>query len=492
MAEEVNNNTDVPLKLKTARTLKWNAIDRLASQVLYGVVGIVLANVLSQEDFGLVGALLVFQAFAIIFADSGFGAALLQRKDPTEKDYSTVFWFNLIVSVGIYCILWFAAPLIADIFQHDRRLIPLSKVMFLTFVLNALAIVQTNRLMKRMDVKMIAVSNLVAQTGGGLLGIALALAGYGAWALVWQSVALAGIKTGILWATGGWFPTSWIKIESFRKIWRIGLSVFSSSMLNTLFLTIYSFIIGAFYSLKSLGVYTQADKWSKMGSASISQVLTASFVPLLSRFQDNPDDFRRYVRRINRFGAFIVFPAMVGLAAIGESLFHTLFGSKWDASILLFQILVIRGIFVVLVSLYGNYMLAKGYGKRLFIIELIKDSAIALAIISTVFLRSVEWLVWGQLIASVVTFVIVVTMTGRAIGYRVGAMIYDLMPFASAACVMWCVCRMMSVLTLPAPMQMMIEITVGAAAYLLIMWIGKSPELQEGTAYIFGRFRKRK
>ena len=250
---------------------------------------------------GLVGALLVFQAFAIIFADSGFGAALLQRKDPTEEDYSTVFWFNLIVSVGIYWILWFAAPLIADIFQHDRRLIPLSKVMFLTFVLNALAIVQTNRLMKRMDVKMIAVSNLVAQTGGGLLGIALALAGYGAWALVWQSVALAGIKTGILWATGRWLPTSWIKIESFRKIWRIGLSVFSSSMLNTLFLTIYSFVIGAFYSLKSLGVYTQADKWSKMGSASISQVLTASFVPLLSRFQDNPDDFRRYVRRINRF-----------------------------------------------------------------------------------------------------------------------------------------------------------------------------------------------
>ena len=220
---------------------------------------------------------------------------MLQRKDPTEEDYSTVFWFNLIVSVGIYWILWFAAPLIADIFQHDRRLIPLSKVMFLTFVLNALAIVQTNRLMKRMDVKMIAVSNLVAQTGGGLLGIALALAGYGAWALVWQSVALAGIKTGILWATGRWLPTSWIKIESFRKIWRIGLSVFSSSMLNTLFLTIYSFVIGAFYSLKSLGVYTQADKWSKMGSASISQVLTAymslTVEPLKQRIELAASDF---------------------------------------------------------------------------------------------------------------------------------------------------------------------------------------------------------
>ena len=145
------------LKQKTAGTLKWNTVDRVASQVLYGVVGIVLANVISQEDFGLVGALLVFQAFAIIFADSGFGAALLRQKHTSEKDYSTVFWFNLIVSITIYFILWFCAPLIADIFQKDRRLIPLSKVMFITFVLNALAIVQTNRLMKLLDVKMIAI-----------------------------------------------------------------------------------------------------------------------------------------------------------------------------------------------------------------------------------------------------------------------------------------------------------------------------------------------
>ena len=157
---------EASLKLKTARTLKWNTVDKLASQVLYGVVGVVLANVLSQEDFGLVGALLVFQAFAIIFADSGFGAALLRDKNPTEEDYSTVFWFNLSVSVAIYLVLLACGPLIARIFQDDVRLIPLSRVMFLTFVLNALAIVQTNRLMKRMDVRMLAISNVVAQIAG--------------------------------------------------------------------------------------------------------------------------------------------------------------------------------------------------------------------------------------------------------------------------------------------------------------------------------------
>lgn len=485
-----STDTESSLKLKTAGTLKWNTIDRLASQVLYGVVGIVLANVLSEEDFGLVGALLVFQAFAIIFADSGFGAALLQRKEPTEEDYSTVFWFNFVVSVSIYFILWLASPLIADIFQGDRRLIPLSKVMFLTFVMNALAIVQTNRLMKRMDVRMIAVSNLVAQTGGGILGIVLALNGFGAWALVWQSVALAGIKTGILWATGNWLPSCWIKVESLKRIWRIGLSVFSSSMLNTLFLTIYSFVIGAFYSLRSLGVYTQADKWSKMGSASISQVLTASFVPLLSKFQDDGDDFRRYVRKINRVTAFVLFPVMIGLAAVGEPLFHTLFGNRWDAAIILFQILVVRGIFVVLISLYGNYMLAKGYGKKLFLIEIVKDSAIAIAILSTIWFKSVDLLVWGQLTASVFTYIIVARLTSRSIGYGMGRMIADVFPFFLASCLMWLICLSLSLIPLPAPVELICEIAIGGGFYMGIMYLAGYPEVKEATSYLLGKFRR--
>lgn len=478
------------LKLKTARTLKWNTVDRLASQVLYGVVGVVLANVLSQEDFGLVGALLVFQAFAIIFADSGFGAALLQKKEPTQEDYSSVFWFNLVVSVTIYALLWFTAPAIADLFQGDRRLIPLSKVMFLTFVLNALAIVQTNRLMKRMDVKMIAVSNVIAQVSGGALGIVLALAGYGAWALVWQSVALAGIKTAILWLTGGWLPTCWIRMDSMRQIWRIGLSVFSSSMLNTVFLNIYSLVIGAAYSLRSLGVYSQADKWSKMGSASLSQVLTASFVPLLSRFQDDADDFRRYVGKINRFTAFVVFPALLGLAAVGDTLFHTLFADKWDAAIILFRILCVRGVFVVLTSLYGNYMLSKGYGRSLFAIEVIKDAAIAVAILATVFSRDVEILVWGQFFASFATWLVVVGMTGHKVGYPVGRMISDLLPFLLASLIMWTGCWALSLVTLPAIVVLALQIAVGAALYVGIMCLFRSPELRECSTYLFGRFRR--
>lgn len=479
------------LKLRTARTLKWNTIDRLASQVLYGVVGIVLANVLTQEDFGLVGAVAIFQTFAIIFADSGFGAALLQKKDPTQEDYSTVFWFNMIVSVGIYWILWACAPLIAKLFHNDLRLIPLSRAMFLTFVLNALAIVQTNQLMKRMDVKMIAVSNLIAQIVGGTLGIVLALRGYGAWALVWQSVALAGIKTGLLWLTGHWWPSCWMRLESFRQIWRIGLSVFSSSMLNMAFQNLYSFVIGVFYNLRQLGVYSQADKWSKMGTSSLSQVLTSSFVPLLSKVQNEPDNFRRYVRKINRMTAFVLFPAMMGLTVVGTPLFHTLFGNKWDAAIILFQILNIRGIFLVMTSLYGNYMLSHGYGKKLFIIEVVKDASIALAIVCTIFSRDIVTLVWGQFAASVLTYAIVVWLTSRSIGYPLRKMIGDLVPFALASLAMFIVCAALTALPCHAAVTLLLQVTAGSAVYVLIMKVGRFPEMKEATDYLFGRFRRK-
>lgn len=478
------------LKLKTARTLKWNTIDRVSSQVIYAVVGIVLANILSKEDFGLVGALAIFQAFAILFVDSGFGAALLQKKEPTAKDYSTVFWFNLGVSALVYAILFLCAPLIADIFGHDRRLIPLSKVMFLTFVINGLAIVQTNRLMKRMEVKMIAVSNLAALCVSGALGIWMALNGYGAWAMVWQQVSLAAVKTLILWLTGHWLPLLCFSMQSLREIWGVGISVFSSSMLNTICLNVYNFVIGVMYGMVPLGVYTQAEKWSKMGSASVSQVLTASFVPLLAKVQNSIADFHRYMSRINRFTACILFPFMVGLTVVGTPLFHVMFGQKWDEAIPLFQILMVRGIFVVLISLYSNYLLSLGKSKVLFGAEAVKDILTVGALLGTVFFRNMTLLVWGQLIASLLTWGIVLIMTVRGTGFSLGQMLRDLLPFALVALGMAVVCLLIGSIFTNAWLQLGAEIAAGAIFYYGVLKAGHFPEVAEAESYLLGRFRR--
>ena len=480
------------LKLKTARTLKWNTIDRVVSQVIYAVVGVVLANLLSKEDFGLVGALLVFQAFGILFVDSGFGSALLQKKEPTRTDFSTVFWFNLAVSIAVYVILFFCAPLIADIFQGDRRLIPLSRVMFLSFILNGLGLVQTTRLMKSMNVRHIAIANTIGLTISGGVGVWLAVTGAGAWALVWQTVTLAAVKSAWLWATGGWKPEMRFSADSLKQIWRVGLSVFSSSTLNTFFLYIYSFVIGAFYNLASLGVYTQADKWSKMGSASISQVLTASFVPLLAKFQDDGENFRRYVSKINRFTGFILFPVMTGVAMIGEPLFHTLFGDKWDAAILLFQILTVRGIFIVLISLYTNYLLSLGYARKLIMVEIVKDGLIFVAIMSTVWFHSVPLLVWGQLGASALTYMIVLAIASRSTGVRISRMVGDLLPYAGMSLVMATVCWLVKPVSDIPVLQLLLMITAGMAGYILIARVSRCPELTEAAGYLFGRFRRRR
>lgn len=480
------------LKLKTARTLKWNTIDRVMLQVIYAVVGVVLANLLSKEDFGLVGALLVFQAFGILFVDSGFGSALLQKKEPTRTDFSTVFWFNLAVSIAVYVILFFCAPLIADIFQGDRRLIPLSRVMFLSFILNGLGLVQTTRLMKSMNVRHIAIANTIGLTISGGVGVWLAVTGAGAWALVWQTVTLAAVKSAWLWATGGWKPEMRFSADSLKQIWRVGLSVFSSSTLNTFFLYIYSFVIGAFYNLASLGVYTQADKWSKMGSASISQVLTASFVPLLAKFQDDGENFRRYVSKINRFTGFILFPVMTGVAMIGEPLFHTLFGDKWDAAILLFQILTVRGIFIVLISLYSNYLLSLGYARKLIMVEIVKDGLIFVAIMSTVWFHSVPLLVWGQLGASALTYMIVLAIASRSTGVRISRMVGDLLPYAGMSLVMATVCWLVKPVSGVPVLQLLLMITAGMASYILIARVSRCPELTEAAGYLFGRFRRRR
>ena len=481
------------LKLKTARTLKWNTLDRISSQVLYAVTGIVLANVLTKEEFGLVGAVMVFQAFASLFVDSGFSGALIQRKAPTDTDYSTVLYFNLGVSVLIYCILWLSAPLIDSLFNAGGALVPLARVMFLTFVLNATAIVQTNRLMKQMSVRMIAVSNAVGLVVSGATGIILALQGYGAWAIVWQSIVLSAVKSGLLWATSRWRPQATFSMASLRSIFAVGVGIMTSSFLNTVFQNIYSFIIGTYYNLANLGCYTQADKWSKMGVTSLSQTVTASFLPVLSGCQDDRPRFHRMMAKTNRFTAYVAMPCLVLLVLLSEAIFHTLFGTKWDEAIVLFQLLAARGIFVVLTSLYTTQITAIGAARKLVESEVVKDVLTVAAIIATIPF-GIEWLVGGQVIAAAVCFIYSQWLVARTTGYSVAAMLTEIAPYAAitlisaapAAAVAYFVPQL-------HPVAMILAQTVAfAVPYVAINAMLHSRIQHDVLSYALGRFTRKK
>ena len=407
------------LQQRTVGAIKWNLVDKISAQLLYGVTGIILARLISKEDFGLVGAVLVFQAFASMFVDSGFASALIQRKAPSERDYSTIFWFNMMMAVGLFIVLWFCAPLIARWNQNDLRLIPLARVMFLTFILNAAGIVQTNRMVKMLNVRPVALANLLGQIMGAAVGLWLAFTRCDAWALVWQQVAMAGFRTLLLWLFIRWRPLMFFSVAVLRSFFSVGSGVMVQSFLNTVFQNIIPFFVGHKVGMVPLGIYSQADKWSKMASASLSQVITSSFLPALSEVQDQPERLANMTRTIHRKVSLLLFPTFILAIVLATPCFHLLFGTKWDAAIPLFRILMGRGIFVVLCGLYCNFMLAVGRSRLLVVSEVVRDVVALVALIVTLpFLGRTDGLillVWGQFAATFVTFVVTLYMTAPTI-----------------------------------------------------------------------------
>lgn len=490
------------MKMRVARTLKWNVVDKVASQLLYAVTGVILARLLSQADFGLIGAVLVFQAFGSLFIDSGFSYALIQRKQPTQTDYSTVLWFNLGMASLVYIILFFCAPLIADIFQGDRRLIPLTRVMLLTFIINASAIVQTNRLMKRMEVRMIAVSNSLGLFAGAIVGIGLAVGGFGVWALVWQAIAVAAVKSAVLWLTGGWRPDMKFSFPALRSFFRVGSGMMGTSFLNTLFQYIYPGIIGNVAGLVPLGYYTQSDKWSKMGVSSLSAVLTSSFLPVLSKYQDNPAEFASSAAKMNRFTSYLVFPAMIFLIVVATPLFHILFGTKWDPSIALFQLLLVRGIFTVLTQLYANYVMSRGKAALMVWTEILRDGITIAAILLTLPYISqtrpgnptwgIEVMLWGQVAAGVAAWAATVWIAAPLTWRRRSQFLTDSAPYLAEALV--AAAAMLAFIPLISNPWLLlpVQLIAGAGVYMGLNAMLPSAIQRDALNYIRGRGSKKR
>lgn len=427
------------MKMRVAGTLKWNIVDKISTQILYAITGVILARVLTQSDFGLIGAILIFQTFASLFIEGGFSYALVQRKSPTDADYSSVFWFNMGVAAALYSLLFVSAPWIATWFKGAEQLVPMSRVMFLTFIINNASLVQLSMRMKRMDMKMVAVANSMALIGGAVTGLWMALTGWGAWALVWQAVTVSTVKTAVLWLSSRWRPTLTFSWQIIRSYFRVGGGMLAQSFLNTLFQNLYSFFIGNRAGLVSLGYYTQADKWSKMGVQSMSASLTSSFLPALSNYQDQPQAFAAAASKMNRLSSYLASPFIVVLIAMATPIFHALFGEKWDPAIVLFQLLLVRGWFTIFTALYNNYMVSIGKARMVVWTEIVRDSiaVVAIAVTFPYITMSVPGnptyglaiFLWGQVIAAATAWAFMLVLASRIAWSRPQRFLMDLAPY---------------------------------------------------------------
>ncbi|MDE5752275.1 MAG: oligosaccharide flippase family protein [Duncaniella sp.] len=327
--------------------------------------------------------------------------------------------------------------------------------------------------------------------------IGLAVAGSGALAIVWHTITLAGVKSLILWLTSSWRPLMRFSWSVLRSYFSVGSGVMLTPLLNTVFQNIYSFFIGNRAGLVPLGYFTQADKWSKMGVMSLSQTLTSTFLPLLSGVQDDAERFARICGKTHRLTSYLVFPAMGLLSVMATPIFHTLFSTKWDASITLFQILLLRGVFTVSTLLYSNFILSLGKSKTLVYSEAFRDIVALLAIVGTLPGISVatqenpvaglEIFLWGQAAATALTWGVTLLIAVRLTGRGLSQYLLDMVPYVVLTAVSLVVPVFLLSLSLPPLLLCVAQSVIFLIVYLGVNYLFKSRIQHDVLSYIFRR-----
>ena len=269
------------LKQRTIGALLWNLLDRMGQQVLLFIVGVLVANILSVEDYALVGMLAIFSAIANIVLDSGFSAALIRKQDATETDYNSVFYFNIFISACLYLLLFVCSPLIAGFFNQPL-LTDLARVIFLALPFNSLSLIQTTLLNKQVSFKILTKINLIALTASGIGSLAMAYGGMGVWTLAWQPVILAFLRTVLLWFFNKWRPQLLFSISHIKELFGFSSNLLLAGLVNSIFTNIYSVAIGKLYPPVQLGYYSQGNKFSLMVISSVYSSLQTATYPILA------------------------------------------------------------------------------------------------------------------------------------------------------------------------------------------------------------------
>ncbi len=471
------------LKEKTVGALLWNLVDRLGQQILMFVLGILVANILSVEDYALVGMLAIFTAIANIVLESGFSSALIQKKDANELDFNSVFFFNMGISVVLYLLLVACSPLIA-MFFHQPKLTLLAPVIFFALLINSFSIVQTTILNKKFNFKALAKVNVVSVLVSGISSLVMALLGFGVWTLALQPVVLALCRTIMLWLNSSWRPKrqfSWISV---RGLFRYASSLLGASLINTCFLNVYSLIIGRIYPVKQLGYYTQGNKMCDMGVATLYGSIQNATFPIFSSIQDEGDRLIRAYRKTVRFTAFITFPALIGLIVIAPALIKLLLKAEWWPCIPFFQLMCAGGCFTIFTAINNNFIKVSGRSEIIFKIELYKIVVTVVFLLLT-FHYSVLVMVAGQVVARAVIYIINVLYSDKYTGYSFGSQVLDLLPYLGLSLLMGGAIWAMRLLIINSLFLMITQIIVGGLIYIILVKLSGSKLLDEALGMIF-------
>ncbi len=473
------------LRNKAKKGFIWNTVERLATNGIQFILTVVLARLLSPDDYGVLAMPAIFLAMAQVFMDSGFANALIRKPDLNEKDLSTAFYFNVLVGIGSYLILFLSSPLIADFF-NTPILSKLLKVTALVVFLNSLGIVQQAVLTKNMDFKSQAVISTISAFVSGAIGVWLAYNGYGVWALVFQQVSAALLRVVLLWGYGRWKPLwVWSK-ESFGYLWNFGSKVIIIGLLDTIFNNVYAFVIGKKYNAKDLGNYTRAQQFADLPINNVNSIVQKVTFPLLSEIQDNDTRLSSIYFRLIEISSILVIPLMFGLAAMATPLIISLLGKEWEGCVLLFQILCIARIWTPLNAINVNLLQVKGRTDLLLKLEIAKKVVITI-ILGLTFYRGVVFLVGGFAVCTFIAFMINTFYTKRLIGVSLWKQLQAILPAIMISIVMMIAILFLNMMLINIYLMLVIDILLCIILYGMLVYLFRRETLKELISLVIKR-----
>lgn len=465
------------LKKKTINGTLWSGIDNIVQTGVTFVVSIVLARLLTPDDYGLIGIIAIFTTVCTALINGGFTTALIRKKDATDDDYNTAFIVNLGVSLVLYGIIYICSPMIAEFFKREE-LISLTRVSSIGMIIGALAIVQQTRLTKRIDFKSQTKITIIASVTSGVVGIIMAIMGFGVWSLVGQQLVLHVLRTVLLWVVNKWIPSLRFSSKSFHELFGFGWKMMVSSVIQTIWKELYQVVIGKYYSPATLGQYTRSKQFSKLFSTNLTTVVQRVTYPVLSNIQDDKERMVAAYRKIIKTTMFVTAIGMLLLGAISEPLLYCLIGPKWHDAATYLPLICITGSTYPLHAINLNMLQVQGRSDLFLGLEIVKK-IIGIGPLAIGALVGILPMLYATIIASIIDYFLNSYYSGKSLGYSSWMQIKDIAPSYGIATLTALSVYFLKFLPITNWVVLPIQIILGIAVIMIVSHITKREEYME-------------
>lgn len=456
------------LKDKAISGVKWNAIGRFSTQGVNFIIGLILARLLSPSDYGVVGMVGIFFAIAQTFIDSGFGSALIRKNDCTDEDYSTAFYFNIVVGLICCILLSVASPYIANFFDTPI-LKDLIKVMSLNMFIGSFAIVHSTKLTHSVDFKSQSIVNLLTAVLSGTMGIFMAYKGFGVWSLVFQQLIATVLRVVLLVAITKWFPKRLFSKASFKYLFNFGSKILTASILHTIYANMTTLIIGKFYTAKDLGYYSRGESLATYPSTNITGILQSVTYPVLSKIQDDDEHLIQSYRKLISMTSLVIFFGMFLLAALAKPLIVTLLTDKWLDAVIYLQIFCFAYMFDHICALNLNILYVKGYSNLVLKLEVIKK-AISISMIIAAVPFGVMAICIARALYTQIAVVINTYYTGKLFGLGYVKQVKDFSKYLVLSLIAVIPAFLLTYLNISGIVQLLLGGAIAAILYILFLY----------------------